>query len=120
VSVRVLLQALAKIVNSAGISAELVSVERLETKTHDLPPTAPPKFGQYLLYLFLSRERREDVAGDLQEEYPIVRCEFGRWGAWAWYWSQVIRSIQPLAWSRLIKLASVAKLLDLIRRWLPS
>lgn len=58
-----------------------------------------PRFGQYLLYLFLSKKDREYLIGDLDEEYLEVRAKFGPRLADIWYYKQVAAS----AWSMMRK-----------------
>jgi hypothetical protein len=55
-----------------------------------------PKFGQYLLYLFLSKKDREYLIGDLDEEYLEVRAKFGPRLADIWYYKQVATSAWPM------------------------
>jgi hypothetical protein len=55
-----------------------------------------PKFGQYLLYLFLSKKDREYLIGDLDEEYLEVQAKFGRRLADVWYYKQVATSAWPM------------------------
>jgi hypothetical protein len=57
----------------------------------------PPEAAEYLLYLFLSREDREAMFGDLEEEYRTeLLPKFGVRGAQFWYWCKVCRSIVPV------------------------
>ncbi len=57
---------------------------------------APPKSAEYLLYLFLSREDRLAMFGDLEEEYwTDVLPKFGAPRARLWFWKEVVRSVLP-------------------------
>jgi len=60
-------------------------------------PAAPPKTAEYLLYLLLSREDREAMPGDLEEEYwTVILPKFGSRRAKFWYCCQVARSVGPI------------------------
>lgn len=86
--------------------------------------TIPPKGAEFVLYLLLSKEDRESIPGDLQEEFSeIILPRFGRRKAWLWYWAQVVRSILPLVASRalrLLKFVVFAKITATVARWLGS
>ena len=75
----------------------------------------PPRTAKFIL-LLVPRKYRENLAGDLEEEYRAVLAEFGRHKAAVWYWTQVICSILPLAWSQTKRLAGFVAVWKLIRR----
>jgi hypothetical protein len=53
-----------------------------------------PVFAEYLLFLFLNRDDREQISGDLQEEFlTSVVPKFGVKRARLWYWVQTITTI---------------------------
>lgn len=79
--------------------------------------TRPPKFAEYLLYLFLTRRERVHLIGDLTEEYVEVLHKFGVRKAKFWFYQQVFYSLQPLIWRSLSKLRMVAEILELLSRW---
>ena len=57
----------------------------------------PPEAAEYLLYLFLPREDRVAMFGDLEEEYrKELLPKFGVRGAQFLYWCKVGRSIVPV------------------------
>lgn len=56
----------------------------------------PPKFAQYLLYLFVNKGNRDALLGDLEEEYWVVYDKFGPKRARFFYQVQVFKSIWPL------------------------
>ncbi len=57
---------------------------------------SPPAAARYLLRLFLRRDEREFILGDLEEEYRTdVLPRLGPRAARRWYWSQVLRSLRP-------------------------
>ena len=58
----------------------------------------PSRFAEMLLFLFLTKEQREHLPADLEEEFrTLILPKFGQRFARFWYWSQVIRSIGPVA-----------------------
>jgi hypothetical protein len=68
----------------------------------------PPAAAHFLLYLFLPKEYRAPMIGDLVEEFeedllPVfgVRC------ARIWFWKQTITSIWPVVKRTLMKLAGL-------------
>ena len=71
------------------------------------PATSPPKAAKFIL-LLVPRRHRENLIGDLEEEYTtILLPEYGVRKARTWYWWQVTISIGPLLWAQ-IKRAAVA------------
>lgn len=50
----------------------------------------PPWVAATLLWLFLPKDEREFILGDLEEQYR-QRSRQNRAGAWLWYWGQVAR-----------------------------
>lgn len=80
-----------------------------------LPPR-PPKFAEYLLYLFLTKSERVHLVGDLTEEYADVIEKFGPKKANVWCYTQVYQSLKPLIWRSLSKLRLLASLLQLLSR----
>ena len=53
-----------------------------------------PRLAEALLRLRLPAADRECVVGDLAEEYRRLRLPLlGRFGAYRWYWGQVLRSL---------------------------
>ncbi len=49
-----------------------------------------------LLYFFLPKEVRENLLGDLQEEYPEMRRKLGSRSAKWWLYKQVMTSLWPM------------------------
>src|SRR6266536_5900849 len=73
-----------------------------------------PRAGTSLLCLFLTTRERENLMGDLAEEYQAVLSAFGhRKAAW-WFYEQVFYSLLPLTCRSLTRVT----LLDLVRRLL--
>jgi hypothetical protein len=80
---------------------------------HEPINVTPPKPAEYLLYLFLSKDNREAILGDLEEEFHEVEAKFGMNKARIYYWVQVIKSIYPLLITTIknvIKLVVISKL----------
>src|SRR4051794_25049588 len=50
----------------------------LESRKDKSQETSAPKIGEYLLYLFLTKKDRENLIGDLAEEFLEVQLKFGR------------------------------------------
>lgn len=73
----------------------------------------PPELGEFLFYLFLSRAERENLIGDLQEEYLEVHSKFGKPKANIWYYKQVFTSLYPLIRRFVIKWG----LIGVIGKW---
>lgn len=82
------------------------------------PRAQPPSFGEKILYLFLSKDDRECMPGDLAEEFSMLADKHGLSYAKFWYWKQVIFSIIPIIFAyirKIVSLAFVAKLYDFVR-----
>jgi putative ABC transport system permease protein len=58
------------------------------------PP--PPRFASSLLRALLPVAEREEVLGDLREEYAERRGAGGRFAAALWFWGQVLGSVPAL------------------------
>lgn len=79
-------------------------------------PDAPPRAAKFML-LLIPKKYRENIVGDLEEEYRTqVLPEFGPRKAAIWYWTQVLCSLLPLAWSQIKRIAGLAAVWNLIRR----
>lgn len=65
--------------------------------------SAPPRFAEYLLYLFIPKLQRQNLLGDLQEEYLEVSERFGKKRATFWFYKQVGTSLWPLFRRSIIK-----------------
>jgi len=58
--------------------------------------TKPPRGPQLLVYLCLPFERREDVLGDLDEQFERARGRFGAFWARVIYWVDAARIVGPM------------------------
>jgi len=75
----------------------------------------PSRIAQYLLFL-VPRKYRENLVGDLEEEYRTrLLPVYGRRWAALWYWCQVISSCGPLVLDVLKRLLGLAAVWKLIR-----
>lgn len=55
-----------------------------------------PRVAEHLLYLVTSEEYRENLVGDLIEEYNEIQARFGECYAKIWFYKQVVASFWPL------------------------
>jgi hypothetical protein len=61
--------------------------ERADSNAH-------PRFAEYLMCLFLNKEDRQKIAGDLEEEFAtFILPKFGNRQAKLWYWTQALSAI---------------------------
>ena len=59
-------------------------------------PDSPPRLANWLLCWFVPAKDREEIMGDLAEEFSLrVRSSDS---CWSWYWGQTLRSIPPMTW----------------------
>jgi hypothetical protein len=59
-------------------------------------PRFPPRLANWLLRWFVPAKDREEIMGDLAEEFSL-RVQSSN-SCWSWYWGQTLRSIPPMAW----------------------
>jgi hypothetical protein len=82
----------------------------------------PPANAAFLLYLFYDAKNCDALVGDLEERHKIIRKKFGARRANFWYWTQVIRSVSPIAWVWVKKIATKPAVAALTwaaaKRWL--
>ena len=62
----------------------------------NVTPDSPPRLANWLLRCFLPAMDREEIMGDLAEEFSL-RTQSSD-SCWSWYWGQTLRSIPPIAW----------------------
>ncbi len=79
------------------------------------PPPQPPPYGERFLYLMLSKEDRENLIGDLAEEFAALQVRHGRKFAKVWYWKQVCGSLLPLI-KRVVRWGLLASAVEWFRR----
>ena len=81
-----------------------------------LSPARPPFNAEYLLYLFLGKEEREAVIGDLLEEYSEILERFNKRRADIWFYKQVGGSLLPLLRRTILRIGAVVWLGRILRR----
>ena len=86
----------------ASLSFLLVQLKK--NKRSD-EPERPPHFAQLALRFLLTEDAKDNVIGDLTEEYAEKQTELGRRGAQAWYYKQALLSMAPLLWHRVRRLS---------------
>lgn len=59
-------------------------------------PTTPPRLGERMLLLILTKEERVNIPGDLEEEYRSIAAKHGARYAKLWYYKQVVASAWPM------------------------
>jgi hypothetical protein len=61
----------------------------------------PPRLGALVLGLCLPCQTRDNVLGDLTEDYAQHKHDRGHLRAYFWYYEQVTVSLVPLIWQRI-------------------
>jgi hypothetical protein len=61
---------------------------------------------------------REEMLGDLNEEYALRSTSDGKSAANAWYYDQAITTLRDWLWKKIERLAAVGALIDLVSRWI--
>ncbi|HWN08349.1 MAG TPA: hypothetical protein VNO50_03605 [Pyrinomonadaceae bacterium] len=79
-------------------------------------PSRPPLNAEYILYLFLGKEERDEVIGDLIESYGHVLRRFSKRHADIWFYKQVVGSVLPLFRRTLLKVGALVWLGRVLRR----
>jgi hypothetical protein len=80
-----------------------------------------PRLAEYLLW-YLPIENRDEIIGDLEEEYQLLNQRHGRRKARVWYYSQVVFSFWPFAERKVRSLAkwgAIGWVADVIRQIIP-
>jgi hypothetical protein len=82
-------------------------------------PSEPPIAAHYLLRLFLPAKYRDNLIGDLLEEFhEDVVPVFGQRRAWFWFWKQTITSLFPVIRARVLKLLTAGWIIEWLRHTL--
>jgi hypothetical protein len=76
----------------------------------------PPFNAEYILYLFLQKEDRDVVIGDLTEEYGKILERFNKRRADVWYYKQVFGSLWPLLRRAVLRIGALVWLGRILRR----
>lgn len=77
---------------------------------------SPPASLQRILYRLSPKNRRDDIIGDLAEEYQERLELTGKKTADRWYYEQVTDSAKEFAWRWISHAASIIQILETIRR----
>jgi hypothetical protein len=88
---------------------------RLEDRT-TVRWSRPPFNAEYLLYLFLRKDERDCVIGDLIQSYAHVVERFNKPRADFWFYTQVARSLWPLLRRAIVKTAALVWLGRVLRK----
>jgi hypothetical protein len=73
-----------------------------------IAPRKPPEMARYVLHLLLSRRDRQNLIGDLIEEFQTVQLpEFGVRKANFWFWEQAISSVWPIIRGRIRNIVAI-------------
>ncbi len=92
---------------SLDVSDQIQTLDWLRVDVQTAP-RKPPEMARYLLHLFLSKRDRQNLIGDLIEEYQTVQLhEFGVRKANFWFWKQAICSVWPIIGSRLRRIITI-------------
>lgn len=59
-------------------------------------PASPPRLANWLLRWFIPAKNREEIMGDLAEEFSLRGRSSD--SSLSWYWGQTLRSIPPITW----------------------
>jgi hypothetical protein len=86
------------------------------SKSHVNSKSKPPLNAEYLLYIFLRREERDALIGDLVECYSLVFHRFGKRRADIWFYKQVAGSLFPLLRRALLRVGALVWLGRILRR----
>jgi hypothetical protein len=75
----------------------------------------PPRFAEYLLYIFISRAERIYLLGDLSEDYEEILSKFGKRRADLWFYKQTVLSLRPLVGRAISSLRFIGWVVEIIR-----
>jgi len=93
----------------------LLVLDGMSDETHN-PIPRPPFNAEYLLELFLRKEDRETVIGDLIEGYCHVRRRFDKKRADIWFYKQALGFLLPLLRRAVLKIGALVWLGRMLRR----
>ena len=69
---------------------------------------APPCSAEKLACFILPKPMRDEMLGDLEQEFQMLCQKFGEGYARKWYWGQVLRSVGPIVYYGIAKFAALA------------
>lgn len=79
-----------------------------------------PQICEMALLFFLTKENRDSLIGDIEEEFFGIAEKYGVRFAKAWYWKQTVCSCFNAIWNRLLVLAGATALWKLMGRLWPG
>jgi transcriptional regulator with XRE-family HTH domain len=86
--------------DSVNAGTENSTVAGLKTNPKQV---APPIAGCYLLDLLLPRKHRDNLVGDIEEDYrTTILPKYGRTAASIWFWKQVLVEAVPGLYLRIV------------------
>jgi len=97
----------------------LLSIKHRRSSSSDTgksTPPRPPLNAEYVLYLFLKREERDVMIGDLVESYRKILERFNKRRADIWFYKQVAGSMFPLLRRTLLRIGALVWLGRMLRR----
>jgi len=77
---------------------------------------SPPLNAEYVLYLVLRREERDEIVGDLIEAYGKVIQRFDKRRADIWFYKQVAGSLLALLRRQILRIGALVWLGRILRR----
>lgn len=80
--------------------------------------TDPPSHAQFILHLFLTLDRQDDVVGDLGQRYAKRLEQHGVRRARLWYWTHTLTLVAATLRERCGGLVKWGAGLEILRRWL--
>lgn len=105
------------IAGSKMVQDLMVMAQDLDQAIANGPAIKAPPLAEKLLYLVLSKPRRETVLGDLQEDFhnqPVPK--FGPRFARFWYWIRTAREMWSAFKEGLMRLLTSGRVADLLGR----
>jgi hypothetical protein len=78
-------------------------------------PLLPPRVGERMLLLVLSKDERVNIPGDLEEEFSEIAVKHGEQFAKVWYYKQVATSAWPMI-RKALRWGGLASVGEWIRR----
>jgi hypothetical protein len=108
-------KAMEDFIESLRLADELADESDSAPITPPLLPR-PPFNAEYLLHIFLKKNERDGVIGDLVESYGRLVCRFGKRYADIWFYKQVFGSLSPLLRQQILRIGALLWLGRILRR----
>ena len=97
-------------------NAFLRGAEIVQNPAKENSKSIPPALGESLIVLLCPKNRIEAVLGDLEERFTADEARKGTKRARLLYWMRVLRSVGPLALTKVRKLGLYAMVVEIGRR----